>query len=347
MTKPLGRRTLLRGAGGVGIALPFLDAMGLPARRAAGPASAPLFMMVGQNGVVPGAWFPTGPETRLHAGLVDGPVRAAQENLIILDGIRKMQRRTADGTAHGRGSAGAFTGHTTSGKNGIADGPSIDQADRQRHRRGHPYQVADAAARSTNYHFLHSGPAGAFAEPRPGQDFDRLFTGFTPPSPGPGAAPGPNLDLEKLRARKKSILDDALERVQQGRRPVGPGDSRRLDVHAEAIRQVELQHRQRGDHPGGGHRRLRQAGCPPRSPSAADYQMASKANLELITLAFACDATRVAGRQYTSHGQIFNWLGVGEKHHPLAHQTGNAGADAQLAKIVAWHAGSAAACCRR
>ena len=41
-----------------------------------------------------------------------------REHLIILDGIRKMQRGTQDGTAHGRGHTSAVTGWTSSGDNG-------------------------------------------------------------------------------------------------------------------------------------------------------------------------------------------------------------------------------------
>ena len=86
-------------------------------------------------------------------------------------------------------------------------------------------------------------------------------------------------------------------------------------------------------------------GCtkPPAPVSSTEYQAIGKLNLELAAMAFACDLTRVSGLQWISHGQVFDWLGATEKHHPLAHQTGSAGADAQLSKIVAWHAEQAAA----
>jgi len=59
--KPMSRRTLLRGAGSVAIALPFLDAM-TPRRALAqtkGGAKR-LFTMFTENGVVGDQWFPTG-----------------------------------------------------------------------------------------------------------------------------------------------------------------------------------------------------------------------------------------------------------------------------------------------
>ncbi len=53
--KRLDRRTLLRGAGGVGIALPFLDAMWGGHKAWAQGAPRRLCVMTGQNGVVRGA----------------------------------------------------------------------------------------------------------------------------------------------------------------------------------------------------------------------------------------------------------------------------------------------------
>ena len=65
--------------------------------------------------------------------------------------------------------------------------------------------------------------------------------------------------------------------------------------------------------------------------------------MELSALAFACDITRVGGMQWISHNTVFNWLGATQQHHPLSHSHGSAGVDAQLTKIVAWHAEQAAA----
>src|SRR3954465_12838830 len=73
----------------------------------------------------------------------------------------------------------------------------------------------------------------------PKANFDRLFPRFPPPA---GAGSGPatqNPDLAVLRARKKSILDHALEEYKRVSADVGPGDPKRLDVHAETIRQIE------------------------------------------------------------------------------------------------------------
>jgi hypothetical protein len=341
--KTLSRRTLLRGAGGIGVALPFLDAMAPRTARAQDAmATRRLFLMLNQNGIVPGTWFPTGGEKDFKLASSLASLEPLREHLIILDGVKKMERGTQDGTAHKRGHNSAVTGWTSSSDSGAADGASIDQV--VANAIGGKSRVKSLmTGRTTNYHFLHDGPRQVHpVEPDPKKNFDRLFTGFAPPAAGGGGAadPAATADLARLRARKKSILDATLEQYRALAQKVGPTDRQKLEKHMAAIRQVEVEI----DNAAAAPTRAAE-GCarPPEPATSADYQMIGKTALDLCALAFACDLTRVAGLQWISHGNVFSWLGVTEKHHPLAHQTGNAGADAQLSKIVAWHAEQAAA----
>ena len=337
--KTMNRRTLLRGAAGVGIALPFLDAM-YPRLARAATIPRRFFVMLNQNGVVPGTWFPTGGEKDFKLGPAMAAFEPLREHLIIPDGLTKMERGTADGTAHGRGHSGAITGWTCGGKNGIGDGASIDQVLANAIGAGSRIKSM-MTGRVSNYHFFHDGPKQVhFSEPDPKKNFDRMFTGFTPPAAGGGTVdPAAGADLTKLRARKKSILDAAMEQYRKVSTQLGGGDRQRLEKHLGAIRQVETELGNAGSAP-----TASTAACskPPAPVSEVEYQKNGQLNMELCALAFACDLTKVAGYQWISHGQVFNWLGATEKHHPLAHQTGSAGADAQLTKIVAWHAEQAA-----
>jgi hypothetical protein len=295
---------------------------------------------------VPSTWFPTGGEKDFKLASSMASLEPLREHLIIPDGITKMQRGTQDNTAHGRGMAAAFTGWSCKGGDGIADGASIDQFVAK--KIGMETRIPSLImGRVSNYHVFHDGPRQVhFPEPNVQKNFDRLFANFTPPaSSGGGAAPDPNAaaDLAKLRERKKSILDAARDQYSKVASAVGPKDKQRLDFHAEAIRKLEVQLDQSSKAPTNS-----TAGC--AKPAATgmgvpdtDYQANGKLNLELGALAFACDLTRVAGYQWISHGQIFDWLGAKEKHHPLAHQTGGAAADAQLTKIVTWHVEQVAA----
>jgi hypothetical protein len=347
--KTLSRRSLLRGSAGVGIALPFLDAMWPAGRSAWAQTNVPrrLYCMLNQNGTVPGTWFPTGGEKDFQLASSMASFAPLREHLIIPDGLTKMQRGTADGTAHGRGHASAITGWTCSGKNGIGDGASLDQV--VANAIGSQTRIKSLmTGRVSNYHFLHEGAKQVhFPEPDPKKNFDRLFTGFTPPAGGGGGAtvdPNATADLARLRARKKSILDATMEQYRKVAMGLGGGDKQRLEKHLGSIRQVEVELNNTTSKPGAA-----AMGCTkPEAPiSSTDYQAIGKLNMELSAMAFACDITRVSGLQWISHGQVFDWLGATEKHHPLAHQTGSAGADAQLSKIVAWHAEQLAAFCTK
>jgi hypothetical protein len=340
--KRLSRRALLRGAGGVAIALPYLEAM-MPRKAVAATVPRRLYVMTGHNGTVPGTWFPTGGERDFKLSPSLAPLESLREHLIIPDGITKMQRGTMDNTAHGRGSAAAVTGWSSKGGDGIADGASIDQYVAQ--HIGKETRIPSLmTGRVSNYHFFHDGPRRVhYPEPNVQKNFDRLFASFTPPTPGGGAPdPAAAADLAKLRARKKSILDAAREQYGKVSGQLGPTDKRRLEVHADAIRKLEIEIDNAAKAPMGS---TASCGKPPTPQAIADtdYQNNGKINLDLAAMAFACDLTRVSGYQWTSHGAIFSWLGINEKHHPLAHKTGNAAADAQLTKIVTWHVEQVAA----
>jgi hypothetical protein len=342
--KTLSRRTLLRGAGGVGIALPFLDAMSPARARAADAVPRRFFVMTGVNGVVPSTWFPTGGEKDFKLAPAMASLEPLREHLIILDHVTHSQRGTTDGTAHGRGAASAVSAWTASGKNGIPDGASIDQV--IANAIGGTSRIKSLmTGRVYNYYFFADGPKQVHpVEPDPQKNFDRIFTGFTAPTATGAPDPGASADLMKLRARKKSILDAAMEQYKKVGQLVGPSDRARLEKHLGSIRQVETQLDNASTSSGS----ATKACTKPAGPEALtmgddEYAHIGKANLKLAALAFACDITRVAGLQWISHGEIFSWLGATEKHHPLAHQTGSAGPDAQLTKIIAWHAEQAAA----
>ena len=340
--KPLHRRTLLRGAGGIGIALPFLEAMRPRLARAQGDVPKRLFVMTGVNGVVLETFFPTGGEKDFKLGASMAALEPLRSHLIIPDGLTKMQRGTTDGTAHGRGAASAVSGWTASGKNGIPDGASIDQVVANAVGGKSRIKSLMTGNKAYNYYFFADGPKQVHpVEPDPKKNFDRLFTGFTPPTAGPAPAPGADGDLMKLRARDKSILDAAMEQYSKVAQKIGGGDKQRLEKHLGAIRQVELQ---LGNASSGKPEATKSCTKPEAPGVAADaYQAVGKANMDLCALAFACDITRVAGMQWISHNTVFSWLGATQQHHPLSHSHGSAGPDGQLTKIIGWHAEQAAA----
>jgi hypothetical protein len=340
--KVLDRRTLLRGAGGVGIALPFLNAM-WPGRARAATLPRRLFVMTGNNGVTTNTWFPTGAEKDFKLGESMVALEPLKSNLIIVDGVDRMERGPTDGTAHGRGAASALSGWTSSGKNGIPDGASIDQVVANAIGGGSRVKSLITGNKVYNYYFFADGPKQVHpVEPDPQKNFDRLFTGFTPPTSTGGADPADAAAAARLRARDKSVLDAAMEQYRKVSQKVGVADRQRLEKHLGAIRQVEAQI---GNAAGGMAAATKSCTKPPApapAPGPDVYQAFGKANLELTALAFACDLTRVGGLQWISHNQVFSWLGVTQQHHPLSHSHGTPAVDAQLTKIVGWHAEQAA-----
>ena len=89
----LTRRSVLKGAGGVAIALPWLEAM-TDARRAgaAAPASSPkrFLAVYTPGGTVLDKWRPTGTETAFTLSPILAPLEPVKQKVIVLDGLYLM-----------------------------------------------------------------------------------------------------------------------------------------------------------------------------------------------------------------------------------------------------------------
>jgi hypothetical protein len=329
VTRAMSRRTLLRGAGGVAVALPFLDAM-LPRLAQAAPRPKRLFTFFNENGVVGNSWFPTGGEKDFKLNTIHKPLEPWRENLILFDG---MDQLASGGTAHMRGKCACLTGQPNNG--GRAQGISIDQAVANQISAGTRVKSIESSV-AVNGNFrdgvFHSGP-GQFIPPEddPAKVFARLFSAGVPMSAGGVDTGTASADFAKLRARRKSILDLALVEYQRVAATVGSGDRMRLDRHMTVIRQVE----QGLDATGAGGPASMSCRMPD-APQTLDFVATGKAHLDLITMAFACDITRVGSIQWRSSDTSFTWVGVNGGHHNISHTQGGAGPDANLVKIMSW-----------
>ncbi len=334
--RPMNRRTLLRGAGGVAIALPFLEAMS-PRQAHAQALPKRMLTFVNENGVVGSAWFPTGGVKDFKLNTIHKPLEPWRENLILFDGLDQMAR---GGTAHMRGKCACLTGQPNNG--GRAAGISIDQAVANHISAGTRIKSVEASV-AINGNFrdavFHSGPGQMIPpEDDPSKVFARLFSAGVPaPAGGAGANPAANEEFARLRARRKSILDHAMVEYQRMASVVGGGDKQRLDRHMEVIRQVEK---------GLGNAGMAGAaaqGCKMPGPPASDsFVTTTKSHLDMLVMALACDITRVASMQWRSSDTSFTWAGVNGGHHNISHQQGGAGADASLVKIMDWFSQQAA-----
>jgi hypothetical protein len=329
----LSRRALLRGAGGVAIALPFLDAM-LPSRARAQAAAMPrrFFTFFNENGVVSNSWFPTGGEKDFKLNVIHKPLEPWRQNLILFDGMDQLAR---GGTAHMRGKCACLTGQPNNG--GRAAGISIDQAVANKISAGTRIKSVETSV-AVNGNFrdgvFHSGPGQMIPpEDDPAKVFARLFSAGVPAGAGGGGGNpgGAGEDFARLRGRRKSILDAALVEYQRVNATLAGGDRTRLERHMSVIRQVELGLEATA---GGGGASM---ACKlPEAPATADFVATGKAHLDLMTMAMACDITRVASIQWRSSDTSFTWAGVNGGHHNISHTQGGAGPDANLVKIMDW-----------
>jgi hypothetical protein len=355
----LSRRTLLRGAGGVSIALPLLEAM-TPrrARAAAAPPTRFLVFFVPGGTDLP-AWRPTGDETRFTLGPVLKPLERLKQDLIVLDGLDLKVTSEGSGHPHTRGMGGLLTGdmvppgpyNTNGGNAGFALGTSIDQAIGRRIGAGRRLHTLEVAVRwpSDGTDGLQVHPWNTIVYSAPGRPvppatnpravFDRLFRDLSG-------------DSATERRRSRSVLDAVSQEYRLLAARVGAADRARLDAHLGEIRDFE---RSLDVGPGTG------ASCAaPALDAALDAPYAGGSNkggdgdvdaskdtpiphtgrlmMDMMAMAMACDLTRVGTLQWADSqaNNSLPWLGLPDTHHGYQHDRGYQ-PDA-IRKIHEWYA---------
>lgn len=156
----------------------------------------------------------------------------------------------------------------------------------------------------------------------PAQAFDQLFQGYD--------ANASAAEAQKRRDYDKSVIDFVLADVNGLEPKLGATDKGKLDQYLTGVR--ELEKRLVGLGPG--------VSCTPgnRPGMPVDYRAHVKAMMDLITLAFACDATRIVTLMFGNgiSGRTHPFLDITGGHHDISHHMNDAGLIAQLAKIGAW-----------
>ncbi|MCB9753685.1 MAG: DUF1552 domain-containing protein [Myxococcales bacterium] len=327
----LSRRTFLRGAGGIALALPLLEIMRPRAVRAADDAPKRLILWFTANGTVPSAWTP-GPNFAL--GPILEPLAPHKQDLLVLSGLG-LNAGGGDKKGHNRGIACLWTGLPpeggNDGENSYATGPSIDQ------------HIAAKLAGDTQFATLELGvqvktalPRGRMiyagaAQPIPPEDdpfkvYTRLFDGL-----GESAA-----ELEAIRARRKTVLDAVMSDYESLDSKLGAADRIKLEAHLDNLREIELRLDKLYTLPDA----CEVPDPPPqfniknndRFPELGQLQM------DLLVMALACDLTRVASIMW-SHALssvVHTWLGHTEVHHTISH-FGDGASNDQLVAINAWY----------
>lgn len=254
----LSRRTMLRGAGGIAIALPWLEIMDTPRAHAlAAPASpAKRFLAVytpggavidDQKGV--NKWRPTGSEMAPVLSPILAPLEPIKNKLLVLSGLDMSSKK---GEQHQAGIIAWMTGTAQlnappagglPGTNSYASGPSVDQRIATLISKGKKkFPSIEMAVRwgTGKAHGLLSPISCANFEdsmkaspiaPRvdPVQIFKDLF----------GAGLGGDTTQDPATLRKKSILDHVLDEYSALLPKLGQTDRMTLQQHVDKLRDIE------------------------------------------------------------------------------------------------------------
>ncbi len=336
MTRPLSRRTLLRGTG-TALALPLLEAM-MP-RKAWAQAAKPLRLIAWYfpngyyratvNGALRDDWTPAQTGTGYTMSPILQPLAMFQPDLQIVSGVSNPPADTAPlSCAHARGTGSFLTCVAPQGD--ASDGVSMDQV------------AAGALGHLTKFPSLELGTNNAGGdtpirstiawadgatplshESRAEALFDRLFA-VDPVSPQEAA---------KRKLYSKSVLDSVLGSATSLRTRLGSGDQKKLDGYLNGIRELEL----RLDAPA--------VMCTPgaRPAPTGDIQTQTKNLLDVLALAFQCDLTRVATFMFDRAGSdlsypflMANGAPIDSGHHSLSHHHSDPANLDQLQQILTW-----------
>jgi hypothetical protein len=352
---------LLRGAGGVALALPFLDAMRPRVARADGAGPKRFVVFFSANGTIMDQWQPSGTETDFTLSPILSPLTAHQSDLLIMRGLDNEASYLYDPNPHDTSMTTMLTGNrllmgpSGTGRaghvlDGTAAGPSIDQEIARVIGGATKLPSLELGVQSTTtilepmvLRMSYRGTAGNAksvpVEDDPKKVFARLFAD----------ASAPTSSLDALRTQRKSVLDMVLRDFTRLQGRVGAEDRQKLDRHATTIREFEASL----DKLGGTTGPYCQVPAMPPDVSLTpvdciqdgrpgkclgDFQTLGKAQMDLLTLALACDLTRVVTLQWsTAESTIFfKPLSAHGEHHLMSHDA--VGNRNDLIKINTWYA---------
>ena len=337
-TKPLSRRTVLRGLGAT-VVLPFLDAMspGLSARQRAKPIHRFQAIFV-PNGMAMEYWSPEAAGRDFELTPILQPLAPFKDQMLVFSGL------DASWTYVHAGASGSFlTGTRRGGRSEtdvVAD-TSIDQILAREFASSTPLASLELSIdKEANAGQCTSGLSCAYTqtiswrsptmplpmENNPRAVFERLF--------GDSGSADPAVRSARMQ-EKKSILDSVMDKLGDIDRRVGADDRRKVEEYTAAIRDVERRieiAESRSDlDPGASVKEPR--GVPPTFGEHVELMY------DLQFLALQSDLTRVAtfmlGREQST--RTYPEVGVTEAHHPLSHHNNVPKQIAKMSRINAYH----------
>ncbi len=243
MRKILSRRTLLRGAGGVVVGLPFLEEM-LPRSVRAQVTEPPMRLIT----MFFGLGVERGEALKEFAGPLEGYQPLADKMAFFTNLEVKQAHDFGSGEPHFKVGDVIFVGDPQK-REYEASGPSLEQlVKKELHPEGVPTLLGSksmgmwfrtGSVSQYTRHWNHDGSPGERPERRPTRIFEQLFggqsTGNPTVDPDPGAVAENHL--------RRSVLDAVVGEYKHytgDASPLGADSKARLAVHLDNIRNVEM-----------------------------------------------------------------------------------------------------------
>jgi hypothetical protein len=352
---------MLRGAGGIAMALPFLDAMStLRPRRARAAGVAKRFIVFfSANGTIMNNWAPGGGETDFTLSPILASLAPHRDRLLILRGLNNEVSYNSPGSNGHDLSMGTMLtampmiiGPSGLGRadhiiDGTAGGPSIDQVIAKSIGAGKRFTSLSLGVQSTSTilepmvtKMAYRGSSDPVVpEDDPGRAFTTLF----------GDTQASQAAVLATQKRRGTVLDAVLADLTSLSAKVGAGDKVKLDAHATSIRELEKQlltvgsttSSCRGVTPMAPTVSLTPRSCLQDARPATcvgDFPTIGAAQMQILTLALACDLTRVATIQWSTAEStvVHSELTITNEHHKMSHDDVNNAP--QLTQVNTWYA---------
>lgn len=346
-SKPMGRRTLLRGAGTM-MALPLLEAMvsGAQAAEAAQAVRKRLQVIYTPNGMMMENWTPASGGDGFAYSPILKPLEPFRSKITVFTGLSHVQAEAlGDGAGdHGRCCGGYLTGIHVKKTEGadITSGVSMDQLVAKEF--GDKTQIPSLELGLEPPSLVGSCDSGyscaytntlSWSSPttplpvtiNPREVFERLF--------GDGDSLDTKSRMAQLR-RQASILDFVAQDAKRMSSRLGASDKQKLDEYLQSVRDIEkrIQKVEKG---GANAVALPAYSKPAGVPDG--FEDHAHMMIDLQILAMQADMTRVGtfmiGREVS--GRSYPEIGVPDAHHPLSHHGGDPEKIAKLTKINTLH----------
>lgn len=322
-SRPLNRRTFLRGVAGAALPLPFLNLMEAGA-SSSGSEETPLRFMTlfKPNGVHPPSWnINGGTETDFRMSPLMQPFARHRDDLLILDNMGDFGF-----SSHANSTRRFLAGHHRNTRSA-----SVDQLIADRIGGDTPHRSLELTTEGLfpgqigcSYISYDEGGNPIPRESDPQLIFDRLFRN--------------PMSVPEKRREMTSLLDRVSDDARSLARKAGYEDRATLDEYLTVVRETEKRLEN-----------LAQAGNDTkldfstlqRPERAANLDEQVETMIDLVTLALWTDSTRCASYMLgnSNSRMIFDFLGVKEQHHYLSHFFRNFSRENLdgLLKISLWH----------